>query len=276
MEVRHIQTQTSECAATCAGIPAKDVGSPQSRWAPAPRYLLRLSLVLEWIRKLRPERVLEIGCASGHLIDTLAAEGCQAHGIEISTDAQQHLEERFRGRSNPTFEIGDFHQLQGTFDAVLAFEVLEHIEDDDGTVRKWAALLNPGGYLILSVPAHLRQWTSLDEAAGHYRRYEREPLRALLQRHGLSVLRIDCYGYPLANLVAPLSRIAHRSLLKLKTADERTKQSGVSRSAVHRLRLLCNPVTMWPWCQLQRLFFNTELGNGYFVVAQRMSQSGAL
>lgn len=228
-----------------------------------------MSLILEWIQKLRPQRVLEIGCASGHLLEQLAESGCRAHGIDISPGAREHLAQRFRGRTNPTFEICDFDQVQETFDAVLAFEVLEHIEDDDGTVRRWKELITPGGHLFLSVPAHARQWTSHDEAAGHFRRYEREPLRALLERHEMRVVCMNCYGYPLANLLAPLNLLAHRDWRKIKTAADRTKHSGISRNVAHRLRWFCNPATMWPWCQIQRLFFNTELGNGYFVVAQR-------
>jgi SAM-dependent methyltransferase len=238
-------------------------------WGTPPRYLLRLSLLRRVLRKVKPQRVLEVGCAAGHLLGVLASLGCDAHGIEISTNAFELLKQRFGDSTNPTFEIGDFHRLQDTFDAVLAFEVLEHIEDDDAAVRKWKELLNPGGHLIISVPAHRRRWTAADDAAGHVRRYERDELRELLTRNGLIPLQIDCYGFPLANLVAPLNERAHRHLLSLNGPQERTAQSGVSRSMAHRLRPLCNPVTMWPWCQFQRLFLNTDLGNGFFIVAQR-------
>jgi SAM-dependent methyltransferase len=241
----------------------------QTPCAVAPRYLLRVLRVLEILEKLKPISVLEIGCGTGDLLDRLAQRQYRAHGVEISEDAFILLKRRFAGRSNPTFAVGDFRCLTGRYDALLAFEVLEHVEDDDVFVSKCRDLLRPGGYLLLSVPAHKWRWSSHDEAVGHFRRYERAELTALLARHELVPLRIDCYGFPISNIVAPLRRIASRGLLSLASREERTKQSGIPPTWMRRFRWLCNPVTIWPWVQFQKLFLRTELGDGYLVVARR-------
>jgi SAM-dependent methyltransferase len=73
----------------------------------------------------------------------------------------------------------------GFFGAVLAFEVLEHVEADGALLREIARVLRPGGTLMLSVPIRPSLWTPLDDACGHVRRYEPEELFAKLRAAGI-------------------------------------------------------------------------------------------
>ena len=61
---------------------------------------------------------------------------------------------------------------QETFDFILAFEVLEHIEDDVSALREWWNGVKFPGHRLLSVPAHPERWNASDEWEGHFRRYE--------------------------------------------------------------------------------------------------------
>ncbi len=83
------------------------------------------------------------------------------------------------------------------FDLVCAFEVLEHIEDDAAAVREWTARLRPGGWLMMSVPAHQGRYGPADELAGHFRRYDPEVMTALLTNCGLTDIEVREYGFPL-------------------------------------------------------------------------------
>ena len=65
---------------------------------------------------------------------------------------------------------------------------LEHLENDEEVIEKVASFLRPGGYLVLSVPAHRNMLSHQDYAAGHYRRYDRPELEGLLERHGFTLL----------------------------------------------------------------------------------------
>ena len=60
--------------------------------------------------------------------------------------------------------------------------MLEHIADDRGAVRAPARDAQPGGRLVLLVPAHQALYGTIDEAIGHHRRYEREDLDAPARR----------------------------------------------------------------------------------------------
>jgi 2-polyprenyl-3-methyl-5-hydroxy-6-metoxy-1,4-benzoquinol methylase len=71
------------------------------------------------------------------------------------------------------------------FDALCALDVLEHLDDDSGMVRRLAASIRPGGLVIVTVPAYAWLWGSMDEVAGHRRRYRLRSLCRLMEGAGL-------------------------------------------------------------------------------------------
>ncbi len=82
------------------------------------------------------------------------------------------------------------------FDTIIYIDVLEHIEDDRAELERAAALLRPGGHVIILSPAHQNLYTPFDKAIGHFRRYNRSMLEALSPA-GLRLERIwylDCVG----------------------------------------------------------------------------------
>jgi len=78
------------------------------------------------------------------------------------------------------------------FDLVVAWEVLEHIEDHQRTVSEVARVLRGGGAFLLSVPLHQHRFGPLDRAAGHKRRYEPQELAASLTENGFRVVKFRC------------------------------------------------------------------------------------
>ena len=76
------------------------------------------------------------------------------------------------------------------FDAVCAFEVLEHIEDDAGALRAWRERLRPDGRLLMSVPLYQRRYAAADRFVGHFRRYDPEPLGELLRETGYADVKL--------------------------------------------------------------------------------------
>ena len=83
-------------------------------------------------------------------------------------------------------EICEIHQgsladlpAKERFDAILYIDVLEHIEDDRIEVKRAAAYLKPGGFLIVLAPAHQWLFSPFDRSIGHYRRYNRLMLKKL-------------------------------------------------------------------------------------------------
>lgn len=156
-----------------------------------------------------------------------------------------------------------------TFDVVGAFEVLEHQEDDQAALASWARWVRPGGHLILSVPAHPRRFGAADRDVGHFRRYTRAGLQALMTSAGLVDPHIVMYGFPLGyGLEWGRNAVASRREAKaLPTAAQRTAASGRWLQPHDRLAPAIWLATL-PFLLMQRPFGSTELGTGFVVSAQ--------
>jgi 2-polyprenyl-3-methyl-5-hydroxy-6-metoxy-1,4-benzoquinol methylase/glycosyltransferase involved in cell wall biosynthesis len=207
--------------------------------------------------------VLEIGCGQGSLGARLA-RNYRYVGVEPDQTSCAVAQRRISAAGGGEVRNVAFDALgDEQFDLVCAFEVLEHIEDDVTTLKEWASRLRPGGWLLFSVPAHQRRFAPADELAGHFRRYDPEPLAALLASRGFTDIAIRQYGFPLGYLLeAGRNQIARRRLAASagQSLAERTAGSG---------RLLqpssgtTGAVTRWgtaPFRVLQRAFPNTGTG----------------
>ncbi len=85
------------------------------------------------------------------------------------------------------------------FHTIIASEVLEHIEDDAGTLATMVGALRPGGRLYLTVPLHAKHWTKVDDAVGHVRRYGVGELAGMCRHEGLEIEADRAIGFPFYN-----------------------------------------------------------------------------
>src|SRR5262249_38302875 len=89
------------------------------------------------------------------------------------------------GLDRCTFELSSIETYAGPgdFDCVVSTDVLEHIEDDRAAFAKLASLARPGGLVLLCLPAVPWLDGYHDEQLGHYRRYSKRTMRALVSEH---------------------------------------------------------------------------------------------
>lgn len=80
------------------------------------------------------------------------------------------------------------------FGLIAAFDVIEHVADDEAAFAELARVAADGAALLLSVPLHEAAWSGFDRAVGHARRYEPERLAAILTRHGFTVEQSAPFG----------------------------------------------------------------------------------
>ena len=139
--------------------------------------------------------VLEVGAGSGNLTQFLV-DRAEVTALDESREALEFAAGRVGDARLETVvaDISDPADVAGLaqqgFDTIVSSNVLEHIEDDFGAVANMHAILKPaGGRVLLIVPAHQQLFGSLDRAAGHYRRYSRTQLTALLRAAGFEILR---------------------------------------------------------------------------------------
>lgn len=100
-------------------------------------------------------------------------------------------------------------EREGSLDAVVSQNVIEHIEDDYRAVAAMAAALRPGGVLSLQVPANQRLYNELDRVYGHYRRYDEARLRGVIEAAGLELIDLRHF-----NLLGALGWVANRNRAK--------------------------------------------------------------
>ncbi len=260
--------------------PLYGLALPEHGWVPSPGYALRRERVLHHVGEVPPGRALEIGCGAGALLHDLAERGFRCEALESSARAREIASAVFRGRDDVRLHETP-QPWEEAFDLVLAFEVLEHIEDDARALREWVSWMRPGATLIMSVPAHQRRWNPTDEWAGHYRRYESAQLRSMLRDVGLWVVELECYGFPLANLLEAVRARTWQRVEPDGDAARRaqhTAASGVERNVETKLfplqASLPGRVAMRGFFRLQRWFAHTELGNGFLVVARKPASRG--
>lgn len=129
-------------------------------------------------------RVLDFGCGAGDLLMLLQDERPDWHlaGVDTSETARILIKER--GFTGPMF-CGDNPNGVGKYNTVVAAQVLEHVDDDEGTVMVLGDALEPDGLLIASVPND-GQVLSPD----HKRVYTVESLRELLSHLGVPALHL--------------------------------------------------------------------------------------
>ena len=215
------------------------------------------------------ESILEVGAGRGALGARLAPR-YRYVGVEPDerscTDAKEVL-----GRlgSGEIF-CGDVTALpaEEAFDAVCAFEVLEHIEDDAEALRAWRERLSPDGWLLLSVPLYQRRYAAADRFVGHFRRYDPEPLADLLRETGFADVKLQTFGFPLGHLLEASRNVLARVAKPDRSREERTGASGRRFQPSGRAGLLTQGVSA-PFRVLQRPFYDTRLGAGLFAVARR-------
>jgi len=261
--------------------PVFGLSAPEKGWVPAPRYLLRRSRFLKLVTPLPRGSILEIGCGAGALLSDLSQLGFTCCALETSPAAFALATYVNQGSSSVKIYQQARNDWRGTFDIVVALEVLEHIEDDHAALVQWSSWLKPQGCIIISVPAHPRRWNASDVWAGHFRRYERFALQEKLEQVGFRVRHLECYGYPLANIIDPIrayhhKRLAHQHQQRATLARQRsenTARSGVERSLENKLYPLqaswIGTKMMQMFFFLEEMFANTDLGNGYLALAQR-------
>lgn len=242
------------------------------KWYPTPSYLMKKKVITDALRFTDSSTFLEVGCGAGDLLIALDSEGYSGMGIDLSADAVAIAEGHNLSGRIKVKQIS-LESVDEQFDAVIASEVLEHWEDDAGFLNQLVERITPGGWLLLTVPAHMDRWGANDDFCGHVRRYERSELLGKLSGCGLDSIRIHSYGVPIYNLMKPFyDRAIENKLAKKAGQEERTINSGgmwlfTGFSTV--FNLFFNDFTMMPFYLLQRLFFNTDIGNGYFAIARK-------
>ena len=141
------------------------------------------------------QRVVEVGCGAGNFTGELLDREVVI-ALDPEPECIEYLRGRYPNRANLRVLVCD--PCSASFDDLARFHpdscvcsnVLEHIEDDQNALSAMAAILEPGGRIVLWVPAFQALYGPMDRRLDHYRRYRRKDLVRLADRAGLHLKKI--------------------------------------------------------------------------------------
>lgn len=188
-------------------------------------YVTRRQLILESLRRQVPDlgarSFFDVGCGSGGMLSFLGRSG-----IRLAGGSDVHIEalDIARCRVDAPLILMDEGRppaLAGGLSLVGMFDVLEHLDDDRGVLAWAAARLEPGGVLVLTVPAHQSLYDEMDVLALHRRRYGRADLREKLVAAGFQVRLLTHFMAPLAPTLLVTRWLGRRFFDRFKGAEDR-------------------------------------------------------
>lgn len=152
----------------------------------------RNELLIRAMRRYKPSAssFLEIGCGTGFVLSGLsrAYPDMKLSGTEIFLAGLSYAAARLPTACLMQMDAREI-PFSDEFDAVGAFDVLEHIEEDELVLSQVYRALKPGGILLMTVPQHAWLWSAADEYACHVRRYTARDLHEKVRCSGFQIER---------------------------------------------------------------------------------------
>ena len=151
-----------------------------------------LELMLAELRLPAGARLLDIGCGTGGSAQVLARHG-EATGLDRELRSfRLSMDRPYTHRVVSGAETLPF--ADASFDAVVALDVIEHLDDDLGAAREIRRILKPGGAAVIFVPAFAILWGHNDVISHHRRRYTRKTLQAVLTAAGFELTHLGYFN----------------------------------------------------------------------------------
>ncbi len=223
-------------------------------WAPSYYAFgrMRALLAITEGRGLKPRRALEVAAGDGSLCAALATDGCEVVANDLREEPLRAAIADFSNRDRIQVRCGNLFDLQpdqlGTFDLVIACEILEHVAYTVEFLTQLRRFIAPGGHALVTTPNgaffrnKLPTWSQVSDfkaleahqfkpdADGHLFLITPSEMQLLAGRAGFTGCEISVWGAPFLTGNAGLARFSNRTLAPLWTTAEAAVQylpSGV-------------------------------------------------
>jgi len=178
------------------------------------------SRVVKWIRG----DVLEVGAGLGANTVVLQNSAVRTwHCLEPDPELGMRLNSAIAGLPSCSASRGTIRNVaERRFDSILYLDVLEHIQADRDELAMAARLLRPSGHIVVLSPAHQFLFSKFDASIGHFRRYDRNSLRACSPPNCRleAMFYLDCAGVLLSLANRVLLRRSTPSFKQIRTWDK--------------------------------------------------------
>jgi SAM-dependent methyltransferase len=207
------------------------------------RYVFAASLV-------SGRRVLDAACGEGYGSELLARSALNVTGVDISAETIAHARARYHA-PNLSFEQADCCSLpfpDGSFDCVVSFETLEHLENQSELVEEFRRVLTPAGFLVISSPDKaVYSDQNGTENDFHVRELYRQELDELLQQQ-FPVRRLLGQKLMFHSAIWPLNPEQSEDRFEIRQfdGDEVRRLRGPGHEAVYLIALCAGSVDCLP------------------------------
>lgn len=177
-----------------------------------------LALYERYLRRMadltQPGRLLDVGCSTGALMLAAQRQGWAVEGLEIGKASAAYAAQRLQVPVH-TLSLYNFEAPAASYDAIAFLEVIEHLEDPVGAVKKLHHLLRPGGLLLVSTPNYDSlfrrlfgtRWWVVNCEEEHIQLFNRRSLERILGQQGFDVVWTHIRGLDMAGM---LQTIRHK------------------------------------------------------------------
>ncbi len=167
--------------------------------------------ILLWVLRNRCGNIssfLEIGCGTGFVLEEIrrAYPTAEIFGAEYFDEGLEFARKRVPSAKLNQLDARLLNQHE-CYDVIGAFDVIEHIDEDEIVLKNLANALQYGGKLLITVPQHRWLWSATDERACHVRRYSRRELVDKVRLAGLEVEYLTSF----VSLLLPLMWFSRRA-----------------------------------------------------------------
>jgi SAM-dependent methyltransferase len=176
-------------------------------------FVARNELIVGLANRFFPsaKRYLEIGCGNGAVLRAVAAsrQWERLAGSDLHPTALKHARARLSREVELVQMDARAIPAANAFDLTGAFDIVEHVEDDEAVLRSLRGATAKGGGTIIAVPQHPSLWSRTDEIGHHQRRYRLGEMEAKLRRNGFDILFSSSFTALLLPLMAASRLKAH-------------------------------------------------------------------
>jgi len=206
--------------------------------------------------------VLEVGCGTGFVLsELLKFKNYKLYGAELYLEGLKFAKERL---PNVEFVQLDLRKVpfENKFDAIGAFDVLEHIEEDEFVMKNIYKALKPNGYFFISVPQHKWLWSTQDDTSFHKRRYSKNEMFKKLISSGFKVKYFTSFVFTLLPLMF-ISRLRMKRKINPETKYNYDElKVNLFLNSLMTIFMLFDEV-------LIKIGFNLPFGGSLIVVARK-------
>lgn len=210
------------------------------------RRALFIPMLRQELAEIRPRRILDLGAGTGGWLGDLFGLGDRLYFTELDHQAAGLAQARNRAQGMRA-KVEQIPIQSNSIGVACLFDVLEHVNEDQLALAECWRILEPGGVMVISVPAHPWLYSRNDEVAGHFRRYTRGELKQKIHAAGFNIKRCTFVN---SLLFPPIALVVLASKLLQKLWPRAMKDNHTNLSW---------PMPAWVNSMLFRMF-RSELG----------------